>query len=179
MRFLERWARRKSTVQAGLDDEAPWRQRWAELPPDGDVTPFLAPEVPEDIRQAAMRRLFATGQFGVPDGLDSEYVDVNAQPTLSPEEVLSLAQWQSVTAPLRAPEEASPAEGVAMPPQEEAAAAHANASHEGALSAVTMPADYSESAGGAQNPTTLAAEVPPTEAAGERSVPAYRFVVKT
>ncbi|GAB6049987.1 hypothetical protein JCM16106_08310 [Hydrogenophilus islandicus] len=112
-----RWSRLKRENQEG-EAIARWRAALAALPPDGDLTPFLAPDVPEVVRQEALQRLWRSGQFGAPDQLDSEFVDAASHPVLSEAEAKSLVQWQAVTAPLSAlpaTEEAETATGGGEP----------------------------------------------------------------
>ncbi len=88
------WSERKARAREA-EKLAHWQQALAALPPDGDLTPFFAPEVPEAVRQQAMQRLWSRG-FGVPDGLDSEFVDAASHPLLSEAQARSLAHWQQV-----------------------------------------------------------------------------------
>ncbi|WP_217125366.1 DUF3306 domain-containing protein [Hydrogenophilus thiooxidans] len=100
------WAQRKRLTHES-EAVARWRATLAALPPDGDLTPFLASEVPEAVRQEALQRLWATGAFGQPDGLDSDFIDVTKDPLLSEDEARALVQWQNVTSGLHREEEQS------------------------------------------------------------------------
>lgn len=85
--FLSRWSRLKKEAreaptaapspavpEARADEPAP------ELPPldkltiDSDFRGFFHPKVDEDVRRAALRKLFAEPHFNVMDGLDT-YID--------------------------------------------------------------------------------------------------------
>jgi hypothetical protein len=75
-------------------DEKPFDP--ATLPPvesltkESDYTLFMRPEVPEELRQKALRRLWATDPvLSAPDGFDMHTLDYNAVPTF-PEGVKTL-----------------------------------------------------------------------------------------
>ena len=91
--FLERWSRRKLETQPGgqdvaagelheanspapLADEPEQVLTDADMPPiesldkDSDYAPFLSPGVSDDLRQQAMRKLFAQPEFNITDGLN-------------------------------------------------------------------------------------------------------------
>ena len=60
----------------------------ASLPPvesltnESDYSPFMRPEVPEDLRQKALRRLWASDAvLSAPDPVDMHNIDYNAVPT--------------------------------------------------------------------------------------------------
>ena len=85
--FLGRWSRRKiearESAPADLQPEAPQPQvedAPPVLPPvdeltlDSDFSAFLHPKVDEDVRRAALRKLFSDPHFNVMDGLDV-YID--------------------------------------------------------------------------------------------------------
>jgi len=88
------WSERKARAREA-EKLANWQRALAALPPDGDLTSFFAPEVPEEVRQEALQRLWSRG-FGTPDGLDSEFVDAASHPLLTEAEARSLVQWQQV-----------------------------------------------------------------------------------
>jgi hypothetical protein len=76
------------------DEEKPFDP--ASLPPvesltkDSDYSAFLRPEVPEELRQKALRRLWAADPvLSAPDALDMHNIDYNAVPTF-PEGVKTL-----------------------------------------------------------------------------------------
>lgn len=100
------WAKRKRAAQES-EAVTRWRAALAAVPPDGDLTPFLASDAPEEVRQEALQRLWATGTFGQPDELDSDFIDVTKDPLLSEDEAKALVQWQNVTSCLYREEQQS------------------------------------------------------------------------
>lgn len=88
--FVRRWSRRKARVQAdaraprgAVDARSPSGQEQstdaktdADMPPldalgeGSDFSQFLSPGVSEDLRRAALRKLFGLARFNVRDGLD-------------------------------------------------------------------------------------------------------------
>src|SRR5690242_6623833 len=81
--FLSRWSRRKEEAREAPppakqepDPQAPA----PELPPidkltvDSDYRAFFHPKVGEDVRRAALKKLFGDPRFNVMDGLDV-YID--------------------------------------------------------------------------------------------------------
>lgn len=115
--FLGRWARRKSDVLQGKaveepvvvvkpvlpesapDQLTPVAQETTEKPPalsledvklltkDSDFKPFMAQNVGADVRNAAMKKLFADPHFNVMDGLDI-YIDDYSKSDPIPEAML-------------------------------------------------------------------------------------------
>ena len=106
--FAQRWSRLKqqareeeklteappSDLPAKVDEpvaEEPKEEKPfdpASLPPvesltkDSDYSQFMRPEVPEDLRQKALRRLWAADPvLSAPDALDMHTIDYNAVPT--------------------------------------------------------------------------------------------------
>lgn len=106
--FLGRWAKRKEAVRKGeaVPAEAPRvlppppspvaERRQADAPvvepspaptlddaqaltPQSDFTPFTRPDVAADVRNTAMKKLFADPHFNVMDGLDV-YIDDYSKP---------------------------------------------------------------------------------------------------
>lgn len=105
--FLSRWAKRKEAVREGraVPEEpvaevvpqvpqvphAPPPQPAPEKPPAptladtetltpaSDFTRFVAPDVPPDVKNAALKKLFADPHFNVMDGLDT-YIDDYGKP---------------------------------------------------------------------------------------------------
>lgn len=85
--FLRRWSRRKkearetpsealqeAPVAAGSDSAAPELPALHELTMESDFRGFFHPKVDEDVRRAALRKLFSEPHFNVMDGLDT-YID--------------------------------------------------------------------------------------------------------
>jgi len=107
--FLSRWSRLKqrareepaAETQAALpaiDPEAPP----PELPPidkltiDSDFSGFFHPKVDENLRRAALKKLFTDPHFNVMDGLDV-YIDDYSQPNPLPATMLAgLRQAQKI-----------------------------------------------------------------------------------
>ena len=57
------------------------------LTPQSDFKPFVAPQVPPEVRNAAMKKLFTDPHFNVMDRLDT-YIDDYSQPDPLPESML-------------------------------------------------------------------------------------------
>jgi hypothetical protein len=119
--FLSRWSRRKHAEpeEVRVEDEAVAKEQAAldapaqpavqaeaaphpELPPvesltpEADFTPFMKPEVPLPMRNAALKKLFADPHFNVMDGLDI-YIDDYTKPDPIPEAMLrSLVQSKAL-----------------------------------------------------------------------------------
>jgi hypothetical protein len=84
--FLARWARRKAEAREAAPAEpkpvpaADAEAAMPELPSlesltsDSDFSAFFHPKVGEDVRRAALKKLFSDPQFNVMDGLDV-YID--------------------------------------------------------------------------------------------------------
>lgn len=117
--FLARWSRRKlqgpmadaapppqpdapraiipvppvetGTVAPAAADPPPTRAELDALDPGADLSRFIARGVDEDLRRAALRKLFADPQFNVMDGLDV-YIDDYNVPSPMPPEVLRRLQ---------------------------------------------------------------------------------------
>jgi hypothetical protein len=108
-RFLSRWARLKQQAQ---EDDATQQREPAptpepdapppELPPleklslDSDYSGFFHPKIDENLRRAALKRLFSDPHFNVMDGLDI-YIDDYSKPSPLPAEMLAtLRQAQKI-----------------------------------------------------------------------------------
>ncbi|WP_137893141.1 DUF3306 domain-containing protein [Ramlibacter sp. 2FC] len=112
--FMDRWSRRKAEARAGraLDESAPpvaapdpaepeplasaavepqpptpTLDDVQALTPDADFKPFLARGVAPEVRNAALRKLFADPRFNLMDGLDV-YIDDYTQPDPLPPSLL-------------------------------------------------------------------------------------------
>ena len=83
--FLSRWSRRKEEALRSPPEPAPEKTADSdgpapELPPLDTLTPesdyraFFHPKVDEDVRRAALKKLFSDPHFNVMDGLDV-YID--------------------------------------------------------------------------------------------------------
>ena len=64
----------------------------AELTPDADFARFVAPEVTPDVRNAALKKLFADPHYNVMDGLDIYIDDYGRPDPLPPGMLRQLAQ---------------------------------------------------------------------------------------
>lgn len=116
--FLSRWSRRKRAEPEAVkaEDEQLAREQVAqaepptamepapvpELPPiesltpQADFTPFMKPEVPAQLKNAALKKLFTDPHFNVMDGLDT-YIDDYTRPDPIPAAMLrSLAQSKAL-----------------------------------------------------------------------------------
>jgi hypothetical protein len=117
--FLSRWSRRKRAEpdQVQAEDErvaleqappmpAPVTSEAVAPPPDlppiesltpnADFTPFMKPEVPMQMKNAALKKLFSDPHFNVMDGLDI-YIDDYTKADPIPEAMLrSLAQSKAL-----------------------------------------------------------------------------------
>jgi len=119
--FLSRWSRRKRAEpdQVQAEDERLAREQAPPVPaqvsaestppapppdlppiesltPQADFTPFMKPEVPLQMKNAALKKLFTDPHFNVMDGLDT-YIDDYTQPDPIPEAMLrSLAQSKAL-----------------------------------------------------------------------------------
>jgi hypothetical protein len=96
--FLSRWSRRKHEAnrEAAQPASAPapaGAPAQPELPPvesltfDSDFTPFLAANVAESVKRAALKKLLHDPRFNVMDGLDT-YIDDYTKNDPIPEEML-------------------------------------------------------------------------------------------
>ena len=106
--FFARWSRKKAgIVEAPIEPPPgpvapvqpsepqvpappptpPTMEDVAELTPESDFSRFIAPDVDDTVKQAAMKKLFADPHFNVMDGLDT-YIDDYGQPDPIPESML-------------------------------------------------------------------------------------------
>lgn len=96
---------------------APTMADVAALPPGADVSRFMGLDVSDEVRSAALKRLFSAPEYNVRSTMDVYWEDYSNLPKLSQEEVRSLAQSQSLYLfedPPWKSEQESPA-GVAVP----------------------------------------------------------------
>lgn len=79
------------------------------LPAGSDFTPYLAQGISPDLRRRALRRLFATGDYGLRDGLDDYDHDYRQHRPPSGEVVARLRHWlHELDDDTKAPEPAPP-----------------------------------------------------------------------
>jgi hypothetical protein len=107
-RFLSRWSRRKHEVQEKEGTQpspAPVRQHAApppELPSldkltlDSDYGGFFHPKVDENLRRAALKRLFSDPHFNVMDGLDVYIDDYSKSEPIPAAMLAGLRQAQNI-----------------------------------------------------------------------------------
>jgi hypothetical protein len=104
--FLSRWSRLKREAREAppqksadlpLDAKAP-----PELPPldsltlDSDYRAFFHPKVGEDVRRAALKKLFSAPRFNVMDGLDVYIDDYSKSDPIPPAMLAGLRQAQNI-----------------------------------------------------------------------------------
>jgi hypothetical protein len=107
--FLGRWSRRKvearenprgeleeASPELPVAHEPPALPAIDELTLDSDFRGFLHPEVHEDVRRAALRKLFSDPHFNVMDGLDVYIDDYSKTEPISPEMLAGLRQAQRI-----------------------------------------------------------------------------------
>jgi hypothetical protein len=107
-RFLSRWSRRKHEVrekEGTQPSPAPVPQHAApppELPPLDKLTPdsdygvFFHPKVDENLRRAALKRLFSDPHFNVMDGLDVYIDDYSKSEPIPAAMLAGLRQAQNI-----------------------------------------------------------------------------------
>lgn len=66
------------------------------LPPGADVSRFMGLDVSDEVRSAALKRLFSAPEYNVRSTMDVYWEDYSNLPKLSQEEVRSLAQSKSL-----------------------------------------------------------------------------------
>jgi hypothetical protein len=129
--FLSRWSRRKGEAKREVQEppvqEAPDPNTPAPaLPPlekltlESDYRGFFHPKVSEDLRRAALKKLFSDPHFNVMDGLDV-YIDDYSKSEPIPAAMLAslkqaqrILEWAREDAEKRAQEAAQPASGPAL-----------------------------------------------------------------
>ena len=111
--FLSRWSRRK--LESAKPSEKP-QEKLPELPPvesltfDSDFTAYLAANVEESVKRAALKKLLHDPRFNVMDGLDT-YIDDYTKNDPIPEAMLkTLEHARSTFLGLEAPKPEAPAE---------------------------------------------------------------------
>jgi hypothetical protein len=107
--FLGRWSRRKTEAReapataaerpppsADADVAPPQLPPVDELTLDSDFTGFFHPKVDEDMRRAALRKLFSDPHFNVMDGLDVYIDDYSKSEPIPAAMLASLKQAQRI-----------------------------------------------------------------------------------
>lgn len=103
--FLDRWSRRKA--EAKREPPAARQQDAAatappDLPPiekltfESDYRAFFHPKVSEDVRRAALKKLFSDPRFNVMDGLDVYIDDYSKTEPIPPAMLAGLRQAQKI-----------------------------------------------------------------------------------
>lgn len=175
--FLSRWSRRKHDAQAAAvegsavpDPAQPLAEQensiaadtpLPQLPPveeltlDSDFSGFLHPKVAQDVKRAALKKLFSDPHFNVMDGLDI-YIDDYSKPDPLPADML--AQMRSAQAIFRWASDADGADESAAAPPPAAEAIDTVAPPAPTLSA-DSPAPAQTAAEAASRPATMAEAV--------------------
>lgn len=135
--FLSRWSRRKQQAReqppaaqpvVGAEAPVPVLPPVHELTLESDFSGFMHPKVDDNLRRAALKKLFSNPHFNVMDGLDT-YIDDYSQPNPMPPAMLAgLRQAQNILAWAKETKEETaarfaspPAENSVLPPAEQAA----------------------------------------------------------
>lgn len=135
--FLSRWSRRKQEAReqplapppaVAADAPVPELPPVHELTLDSDFSGFMHPKVDENLRRAALKKLFSDPHFNIMDGLDT-YIDDYSQPNPIPPAMLAgLRQAQNILAWAKETKEetaarfAPPPAELSVPPSAEQAA---------------------------------------------------------
>lgn len=103
--FLSRWARKKEEARQApppAKQEADAKSPAPELPPvesltpDSDYRAFFHPKVNEDVRRAALKKLFSDPRFNVMDGLDTYIDDYSKEDPIPPAMLRALNQARTL-----------------------------------------------------------------------------------
>ena len=105
--FLSRWSRLKGDARHAPPQRAPEtsadpKAPAPELPPldkltfESDYGAFFHPKVDEDVRRAALKKLFSDPRFNVMDGLDVYIDDYSKTEPIPPEMLAGLRQAQNI-----------------------------------------------------------------------------------
>jgi uncharacterized protein DUF3306 len=105
--FVERWSRMKQETKDQPPAQAPEKAVDPKAPPpelppvdkltiDSDFRDFFHPKVGEDVRRAALKKLFSDPRFNVMDGLDVYIDDYSKTEPIPPEMLAGLRQAQNI-----------------------------------------------------------------------------------
>ena len=105
--FLSRWSRRKEEALRSPPEPAPGKTVDPEAPapelppldqltPESDYRAFFHPKVNEDVRRAALKKLFSDPHFNVMDGLDVYIDDYSKSEPIPAAMLASLRQAQNI-----------------------------------------------------------------------------------
>ena len=131
--FLSRWSRRKQEAReqppaaqpvVAADAPVPALPPVNELTLESDFSGFMHPKVDDNLRRAALKKLFSDPHFNIMDGLDT-YIDDYSQPNPIPPAMLAgLRQAQNILAWAKETKEETaarfstlPADEIAPPPE--------------------------------------------------------------
>jgi hypothetical protein len=107
--FIARWSRLKQEAQDQPPQKAPEKTVDPKAPPpelppadtltfDSDYRAFFHPKVDEDVRRAALKKLFSDPRFNVMDGLDVYIDDYSKSEPIPPAMLAGLRQAQKILA---------------------------------------------------------------------------------
>ena len=105
--FLERWSRVKQEAKDRPPEKAPEKAVDPKAPPpelppidkltiDSDFRAFFHPKVGDDVRRAALKKLFSDPRFNVMDGLDVYIDDYSKTEPIPPAMLAGLRQAQNI-----------------------------------------------------------------------------------
>ena len=105
--FLERWSRVKQDAKEQPPEKAPAKAVDPKAPPpelppidkltiDSDFRAFFHPKVGDDVRRAALKKLFSDPRFNVMDGLDVYIDDYSKTEPIPPAMLAGLRQAQNI-----------------------------------------------------------------------------------
>jgi len=103
--FLSRWSRKKEEAreapppaqqQPDLKSPAPDLPPIESLTPDSDYRAFFQPKVNDDVRRAALKKLFGDPHFNVMDGLDVYIDDYSKTEPIPPEMLAGMKTAQDI-----------------------------------------------------------------------------------
>jgi len=103
--FLSRWSRKKEEAreppppaqqQPDLKSPAPELPPIESLTPDSDYRAFFQPKVNDDVRRAALKKLFGDPRFNVMDGLDVYIDDYSKTEPIPPEMLAGMKTAQDI-----------------------------------------------------------------------------------
>jgi hypothetical protein len=105
--FLARWSRRKEEARREAPESIPEKAADPKAPPpelppldkltiESDYRGFFHPKVSEDMRRAALKKLFADPHFNVMDGLDVYIDDYSKSEPIPAAMLASLKQAQNI-----------------------------------------------------------------------------------
>lgn len=115
-KFLSRWSRRKLEAAKPVEKPAEKTAVTPELPSpdslsfDSDFTAYLAANVEERVKRAALKKLLHDPRFNVMDGLDTYIDDYTKNEPISEAMLKTLEHARSTFLGLETPKDETPAE---------------------------------------------------------------------